>query len=124
MSISFVWKPNDRIGRDRFIRWRTSAAKQHCPHGDCVRSIASFSETSIVRPQQDARRVSRAGPTTFRRKPVTSKFKLTTPRRKFLAASVALGGLQVSSPFIIKARGETPVKIGLVDPLSHLIDVF
>jgi branched-chain amino acid transport system substrate-binding protein len=49
---------------------------------------------------------------------VSTKFKLTTPRRKFLVAGAALGGLQVTSPFIIKARGETPVKIGFIDPIT------
>ena len=49
---------------------------------------------------------------------MSNKFKLTTPRRKFLVAGAALGGLQVTSPFIIKARGETPVKIGFIDPIT------
>ena len=49
---------------------------------------------------------------------MNSKFKLTTRRRTFLATTVALGGLQITSPFIIKARGETPVKIGFIDPIT------
>ncbi len=39
-------------------------------------------------------------------------------RRAILRTGVALGALQVTSPFIVKARGETPIRIGLVDPLT------
>ena len=39
-------------------------------------------------------------------------------RRAILKTSAALAAVQFSSPFIIKARGETPVRIGLVDPLT------
>jgi branched-chain amino acid transport system substrate-binding protein len=39
-------------------------------------------------------------------------------RRTVLKAGVAAGALQVASPFILSARGETPVKIGMVDPLT------
>jgi branched-chain amino acid transport system substrate-binding protein len=39
-------------------------------------------------------------------------------RRSLLKAGAAIGGLQIASPFIIQARGETPVKIGMVDPLT------
>jgi branched-chain amino acid transport system substrate-binding protein len=46
------------------------------------------------------------------------KFKLSTSRRKFLTAAATVGGLQVASPFIIQARGETPVKIGFIDPIT------
>ena len=42
----------------------------------------------------------------------------TIGRRRLLRAGVAIGGLQVASPFIIKARGETPVKIGFIDPIT------
>jgi branched-chain amino acid transport system substrate-binding protein len=49
---------------------------------------------------------------------MSAKFKLTTRRRTFLTASAALGGLQLTSPFIIGARGETPVKIGFIDPIT------
>ncbi len=41
-----------------------------------------------------------------------------TGRRGLLTATAAIGGLQLASPFIIKARGETPVKIGMVDPIT------
>ncbi len=46
------------------------------------------------------------------------RVRLATPRRKFLAAAAAVGGLQFAGPFIIKARGETPVKIGFIDPIT------
>src|SRR6266566_8477507 len=39
-------------------------------------------------------------------------------RRTILKTSAALAAVQFSSPFIIKARGETPVRIGMVDPLT------
>jgi branched-chain amino acid transport system substrate-binding protein len=39
-------------------------------------------------------------------------------RRTLLKSSAAIAAVQFSSPFIIKARGETPIKIGLVDPLT------
>jgi branched-chain amino acid transport system substrate-binding protein len=38
--------------------------------------------------------------------------------RRTLIKAAAAAALQVSSPFIIKARGETPVRIGMVDPLT------
>jgi branched-chain amino acid transport system substrate-binding protein len=43
---------------------------------------------------------------------------LLVPRRSILKAGAAIGALQVGSPFIIEARGETPVRMGLVDPLT------
>jgi branched-chain amino acid transport system substrate-binding protein len=49
---------------------------------------------------------------------MSDKFRFTTPRRKFLTAAAAVGGLQITAPFIIKARGETPVKIGFIDPIT------
>jgi branched-chain amino acid transport system substrate-binding protein len=49
---------------------------------------------------------------------MTDKSKLITPRRKFLTAAAAVGSLQFVGPFIIKARGETPVKIGFIDPIT------
>ncbi len=47
----------------------------------------------------------------------------TTPshglgRRTVLKGAVAAGVLQIASPFIIKARAETPIRIGMVDPLT------
>jgi branched-chain amino acid transport system substrate-binding protein len=39
-------------------------------------------------------------------------------RRQILQAGVAVGALQFAAPFIIQARGETPVRIGMVDPLT------
>src|SRR5205085_5772077 len=39
-------------------------------------------------------------------------------RRTVLKGAAAAGALQISSPFIIRARGETPVRIGMVDPLT------
>ena len=39
-------------------------------------------------------------------------------RRTLLKTSAAIAAVQFSSPFIIKARGEAPVRIGMVDPLT------
>jgi len=39
-------------------------------------------------------------------------------RRRLLQAGATLGALQIASPFIIKARGEEPIKLGWVDPLT------
>ena len=39
-------------------------------------------------------------------------------RRTILKTSAAIAAVQITSPFIIQARGETPVKIGMVDPLT------
>ena len=39
-------------------------------------------------------------------------------RRTVLKGAAAAGALQVASPFIIAARGETPIRIGMVDPLT------
>ena len=50
---------------------------------------------------------------------------MTTPmlnsrfdRRTLLKGAAALGAFQVTSPFIIGARGETPIRMGMVDPLT------
>jgi branched-chain amino acid transport system substrate-binding protein len=48
---------------------------------------------------------------------------MTTPtfgldRRTVLKGAAAAGALHISFPFIIRARGETPVRIGMVDPLT------
>ncbi len=42
-------------------------------------------------------------------------------RRNILKAGAAIGALQIASPFIIQARGESTVKIGLVDPLTGIL---
>jgi branched-chain amino acid transport system substrate-binding protein len=39
-------------------------------------------------------------------------------RRTILKSGAAIAAAQFSSPFIITARGETPIKIGMVDPLT------
>ena len=42
-------------------------------------------------------------------------------RRTLLLSGATLGATQLASPLIIKARGETPVKIGMVDPLTGIL---
>jgi branched-chain amino acid transport system substrate-binding protein len=39
-------------------------------------------------------------------------------RRTILKAGIALGAMQVASPFVVKALGEEPVKFGLDDPFT------
>src|ERR1700682_4249212 len=39
-------------------------------------------------------------------------------RRTLIKGVAALGAFQVASPFITQARGETPIRMGMVDPLT------
>lgn len=39
-------------------------------------------------------------------------------RRRLLQAGATVGALQIASPYIIKARGEQPIKLGWIDPLT------
>src|SRR5664280_2427151 len=48
----------------------------------------------------------------------TSQRSWSVDRRTILKTSAAIAAVQFSSPYIIKARGETPVRIGMVDPLT------
>jgi len=41
-------------------------------------------------------------------------------RRTVLGAGAAAGALQVASPFIVTARGEAAIKLGMVDPLTGI----
>jgi branched-chain amino acid transport system substrate-binding protein len=43
---------------------------------------------------------------------------LAVSRRAILGGTAAAAALQVFSPFVIRARGETPVRIGMIDPLT------
>ena len=45
-------------------------------------------------------------------------FTRRVDRRGVLRGAAVLGAAQVTSPFLIQARGETPIKIGLIDPLT------
>jgi branched-chain amino acid transport system substrate-binding protein len=48
----------------------------------------------------------------------TSRRSWSVDRRTILKSSAAIAAVQFSSPFVIKVRGETPVRIGMVDPLT------
>jgi branched-chain amino acid transport system substrate-binding protein len=48
----------------------------------------------------------------------TGRHLWSVNRRTILKSGAAIAAAQISSPFIITARGETPVRIGLVDPLT------
>ena len=39
-------------------------------------------------------------------------------RRTLLKAGLAIGAMQIASPFLVRAKGEVPVKIGFDDPLT------
>jgi branched-chain amino acid transport system substrate-binding protein len=45
-------------------------------------------------------------------------FDLKVGRRTLLKAGIALGAVQVANPFVISARAEEPIKIGLNDPFT------
>ena len=42
-------------------------------------------------------------------------------RRTILKSTAAIAAVQFSAPFIVKARGDTPVKIGMVNPLTGVL---
>jgi branched-chain amino acid transport system substrate-binding protein len=48
----------------------------------------------------------------------SNTFSHNFSRRTVLKGAAAVGGLQITSPFIIRARGETAVRIGMVDPMT------
>jgi branched-chain amino acid transport system substrate-binding protein len=51
-------------------------------------------------------------------------FEFAIPRRTLMKAGAALGASQIiGAPFIIKALGDTPVKIGMVNPLTGPLSV-
>jgi branched-chain amino acid transport system substrate-binding protein len=45
-------------------------------------------------------------------------FNYAVGRRTVLKAGIAIGAMQVASPFVVKALGEEPIKIGLNDPFT------
>src|ERR1700722_5205449 len=57
------------------------------------------------------------------RRPAGKEIVTTRPRtgpirrRTMLKTALAFGAARLASPFILPARGETPVRIGLVTPL-------
>ncbi|HWE75487.1 MAG TPA: ABC transporter substrate-binding protein [Stellaceae bacterium] len=44
--------------------------------------------------------------------------KITINRRTLLKTGVAVGALQIAAPYIVKAQGEQPIKIGVDNPLT------
>ena len=46
---------------------------------------------------------------------------LAVSRRSLIRAVVVVGAAQVASPFVIRARGEEPIRIGMVDPLTGIL---
>src|ERR1700680_2422335 len=48
----------------------------------------------------------------------TPTFSCRPDRRTVLKATAAAGLVQITAPFIIQARGEVPLRIGMVDPLT------
>lgn len=49
---------------------------------------------------------------------MTRESSRRSTRRAILKAGIAVGAAQLAGPFVISARGETPVKIGLDNPLT------
>src|ERR1700748_1981080 len=49
---------------------------------------------------------------------VTSLRPARVDRRTILKTDAAIAAVQFSSPYNIKARGETPIRIGMVDPIT------
>src|SRR5579871_4885714 len=47
-----------------------------------------------------------------------SRRRWSVDRRTLLKSGAVIAAAQITSPFIITARGETPIKIGMVDPLT------
>ena len=45
-------------------------------------------------------------------------FSKNVNRRTLLQGAAAIGAMQITSPFIVKALGETPIKVGMIDPLT------
>ena len=45
-------------------------------------------------------------------------FNRPVERRTLLKAGLAVGAMQIASPFIVKARADEPIKIGFDDPLT------
>jgi len=52
---------------------------------------------------------------------VTSLRSWSVDRRTILKTSAALAAVQFTSPYILKARGDTPVRIGMVNPLTGVL---
>src|SRR5579871_5015713 len=52
---------------------------------------------------------------------MTKRIASALSRRTILKVGASAGLIQVTSPFIIAARGETPVKIGMVNPLTGVL---
>ena len=51
-----------------------------------------------------------------------SKLDTSVGRRTILKAGVALGASQViGAPYVVRALGEEPVKIGMVNPLTGVL---
>ena len=49
---------------------------------------------------------------------MTERTPVRFDRRTLLKGAAAVGALQFAAPFIIQARGEAPLRIGMVDPLT------
>jgi branched-chain amino acid transport system substrate-binding protein len=43
---------------------------------------------------------------------------LRVNRRQLVVGSIVLGSSQIAAPFIVGARGEVPIKLGMIDPLT------
>jgi branched-chain amino acid transport system substrate-binding protein len=53
-----------------------------------------------------------------------SRFAPGMTRRTLVKAGASLGGIALAAPSIIKARGEEPIRIGFVDPITGIYSAF
>jgi len=53
-----------------------------------------------------------------------SRFAPGMTRRTLVKAGASLGGVALAAPSIIKARGEEPIRIGFVDPITGIYSAF
>ena len=54
---------------------------------------------------------------------MTTKTRSGFSRRTLIQSGAALVAIPLASPFIIKARGEEPIKIGMIDPLTGVLSI-
>src|SRR5436190_24112775 len=54
------------------------------------------------------------GGSTMSKRNIQNRFS----RRTVIKGAAAIGAMQIASPFVVKALGETPVKVGMIDPLT------
>jgi len=54
---------------------------------------------------------------------VQGRFLPCVGRRRIVQTAATIGALQLAAPYLISARGETPIKIGMIDPLTGSLSI-